>query len=268
MFKLLLHAAIFAAGLNVTASSAHEFWIEPERYQVAPQEEIRAKFRNGENLVGVALPYFDRRSLRFERVLGDLREAVAPRSGDNPAFVWTAPTEGLLVIAHETAPSRITYKDWDKFAAFADHKGFDDIRTRHAARGLPENGFTEVYTRHVKALVAVGNGAGEDRTLGLATEFVALANPYTDDLSGGLPVRLLLDGAPRADALIEVFARDAAGTVRVTTTRTDAKGEARVRVMQNTEYFLDAVVLRPAPEDDSAVWETLWAGIGFRIPSR
>lgn len=257
-----------AIGLNATALHAHEFWIEPERYQVAPQEEIRARFRNGENLEGVALPFFERRSLRFERVLGGIREAVTPRSGDNPAFVWAAPSQGLLVIAHETAPSRITYKTWDKFAAFAEHKGFAGIRARHAARGLPEDGFTETYTRHVKALVAVGNGTGMDQALGLATEFVALANPYTDDLSGGLPVRLLLDGAPRPDALIEVFARDANGTVRVTTTRTDAKGEARVPVTQDTEYFLDAVVLRPAPEDDIAVWETLWAGIGFRIPSQ
>lgn len=267
MIKLLLHTAAIAAGLLASTAHAHEFWIEPEHYQVAPQDEIRARFRNGENLEGVALPYFERRSVRFERVLGDLREPVLPRSGDNPAFVWSAPEDGLLVIAHETTPSKITYKEWAKFEAFAAHKDFPDIRARHIARGLPEDNFTETYTRHVKVLVGVGTGHGADMALGLETEFVALANPYTDDMSDGFPVRLLYEGAPRSGALIEVFARGPDGSVQVSTTRTDDAGEARIAVTPGTEYFLDAVVLRPAPEGETAVWETLWAGLGFRLAS-
>ncbi|MEM8731861.1 MAG: DUF4198 domain-containing protein, partial [Pseudomonadota bacterium] len=156
--------------------------------------------------------------------------------------------------------------EWAAFLRFAAHKDFADIEVRHAARGLPKTGFRERYTRHVKALVAVGDGAGSDRLTGLKTEFVALANPYTDDLSGGLPVRLYHDGAPRAAAQVEIFARAPDGEVTVTTTRTDDTGLAMIPVVSGYSYLLDGVVLRETEEGDDAAWETLWAALTFAVP--
>ena len=76
---------------------------------------------------------------------------------------------------------------------------------RHAARGLPELAFREAYTRYAKSLVAVGAGKGSDARVGLKIEVVAGANPYTDDLSGAMPVQVFYldrgtrDGLPFLD---------------------------------------------------------------------
>lgn len=246
--------------------SAHEFWIAPEPYQVAVGETFTAQFKNGENFEGINLGFFDRRSERFDYTLDGETRALSPRIGNIPVLDMQAPAEGLMVIAHETTPSSVTYKEWTKFQSFAEHKDFPDIRTRHLARDLPEEGFSESYTRHVKALIGVGSSEGSDSVLGLETEFVALANPYTDDLTDGFPVQLLYQGAPRADAQIEVFARDAAGAVSVSLYRTDDEGRARIPVNSGSEYLLDAVVLRESPQDAKDVWETLWAALTFRVP--
>ncbi|MGR3640587.1 MAG: DUF4198 domain-containing protein, partial [Alterinioella nitratireducens] len=53
-----------------------------------------------------------------------------------------------------------------------------------------------------------------------------MANPYTDDLSDGFPVLVLLEGEPRADVQVELFDRDPDGEVTVTLHRTDAEGRA------------------------------------------
>jgi hypothetical protein len=246
--------------------NAHEFWIEPLAYQVAPGAELVANLRNGERFSGTPLAFFDSRIARSEMRTGDKVSPFQGRMGDLPALVATAPAApDLAVLVHQTAPQKLTYRDWETFAAFAEHKDFDDIRARHLARGLPETGFAERYTRFTKALVAVGDGTGADAPTGLETEFVALANPYTDPLPEGLPVLLLYQGAPRADAQVEVFAQAPDGTVEITLTRTDAEGRATIPLAAGHTYLIDAVVLRPAPDGD-AVWETLWAALTFARP--
>ncbi len=259
-------AVIVAACMAAGPVLGHEFWIDATTYQVDPGTPIVANLKNGQNFVGSNLTYLDRRMTRFDMIQGATVLPVPGRMGDVPAMKVSAPQDGLWVVVHETTPNTLTYREWAKFQTFADHKDFPDIRARHAARGLPEEDFVETYTRHVKALIAVGGGAGRDAPTGLATEFVALANPYTDDISAGFPVQVLYQGAPRPQAQVEIFDRAADGTVTVTLGRTDDAGQALIPVIPGHTYLLDAVVLRPAPEGDDAVWETLWAALTFSVP--
>ena len=213
------------------------------------------------------LPYFDKRSDRFEIIQGTTVAPYVARMGDLPAITTGPAADGLMVVLNQTAPSTITYPNWAKFQRFADHKDFPGIRAVHLARGLPEDGFTETYVRYVKSLIGVGSGVGADRVTGLETEFVALANPYTDDLTGGFPVQLLYQDKPRPDAQVEIFERGPDGFTSITTIRSDANGRALVPVKPGHSYLLDAVVLRPAPEGGRPVWETLWAALSFAVPA-
>lgn len=137
---------------------------------------------------------------------------------------------------------------------------------RHEERGLAQSGFQETYTRFAKSLIGVGDAQGADRATGMEFELTALANPYTDDLSGGLPVALSYRGAPRPDTQIELFERGPDGMVAVTRLRTDADGRARIPVRPGHAYQLDAVLLREAPPDSGAAWESLWANLTFALP--
>lgn len=248
--------------------AAHEFWISPETYQVPSGATIEARFRNGENFKGVELAYFESRSTRHEMATQGRIAPVPSRSGDRPAIVVEQAPEGLLVLAHETTQSRLTYRSWEKFAKFAAHKDFPDIQTRHAARDLPTDTFRENYSRHVKALIGVGRAEGTDRPLGLITEFVALTNPYDASFYQKMRVQLFYKSQPRANAQVEVFDRAPDGTVSVRLTRTDGTGTATLHTLPGHTYLIDAVVLR-VPEQSGAdiAWETLWAGLTFAVPN-
>lgn len=264
-----LLASLVAFLFFVPAATAHEFWIEPETYTVDPGDPIIAELRVGQDFKGAAQTYFPDRFARFDVKMGESTRAVEGRIGDRPAMTFVPEGEGLAVVIHETKGHTLRYSSRDLFENFVEHKDLGDVLERHAARGLPELEFREAYTRYAKSLVAVGDGAGADTAVGLHTEIVALTNPYTDELSDGLGVRVLLDGKPRADAQVEVFARDGDGNVTQSFYRTDAAGETVIPVDPATEYMVDAVVMEDTGNDDpeaGPVWHSAWANLTFRTP--
>lgn len=226
-----------------------------------------ANLRNGQHFEGVALSYITSGFTRFDLAQGDASAPVTGRLGDRPALNMAAPGDGLAIVVQETTPSFVTYKEWEKFVTFAAHKDFPDIEARHKANGFPDAPFKERYTRHVKALIGVGSGAGSDRAMGLKTEFVALSNPYAPGFDGTMRVQVLYLDGPRADAQVEVFDRPPEGEVVVTLHRTDADGIAAIPVEPGHEYLFDAVVLEPITQEGDAVWDTFWAALTFAVPA-
>jgi uncharacterized GH25 family protein len=250
--------------------TAHEFWLSPQSYEVAVGEPLLTDIRVGQKFNATAFAYIDFNIVRFDLIQNGVVTPVKGRMGDIPALQMAAPGEGLVTIVHETTPSLLTWSEWEKFESFVTHKDLKGTLEAHEAKGLPQTGFKETYRRFGKALIKVGSGEGQDVETGMLTEIVALANPYRDDVTAGLPVRLLYQQAPRADAQIEIFAKAADGTVTITTTRTDGDGKAMIPVTPGVEYMLDAVVMLPlqGAAEGEAVFESLWANLTFRIPDQ
>lgn len=253
-----------------TPVAAHEFWIEPLAYQIAPDDRLQAHLVNGEEFTGPRQPYLPNRFVNFVLFSGDEAERVRGRPGDSPALQQDPIGEGLHIAAYQANNATVDYENWEKFQRFVDHKDFGDVLSAHQERGLPLENFKEIYSRHVKSLIAVGNGEGSDRRVGLETEIVALTNPYTDDLSDGMTVQVHYRNDLRTDTQIEVFEKAANGTVTVNFYRTNDEGIATFPVRPGYRYMVDAVVLR-APNIElmgtsGAVWETLWANLTFAVP--
>ncbi|MDF0603603.1 DUF4198 domain-containing protein [Psychromarinibacter sp. C21-152] len=260
---VLLSALLAAAPL-----AAHEFWISPEDYTVETGGEIKAEIRVGQNFRGAGYPYIPKNFERFDLVTQDATVPVEGRIGDRPALSMSAPGEGLVTVVHRTRAYLLTYDDWATFEQFVTHKDFPWALARHLERGYSKDRVRERYIRFAKSLVAVGDGAGQDREVGLLTEIVALANPYTDALDEGLPVRVLFEGEPRRDVQVEVFAKAPDGDVTVETYRTDDAGEAVIGIEPGVEYLVDSVVMRELEtgEAEGPKWESLWASLTFRVP--
>jgi hypothetical protein len=201
--------------------------------------------------------------------MGDSVTPYVGRLGDSPALMMTAPQTGLAVVAMETIDTVLTYKEFAKFQRFTVHKSLTSILDQHAARGLPEIGFGESYRRYCKSLIAVGDGAGSDRVIGHRIEIVALANPYTDDLTNGMPLQVFMDNAPRAAAQLSIFAMAPDGSVTETFYTTDAMGMITVPALPGHVYLADSVDMYALPNDDVAkgpVWHSDWASLTYLVP--
>ncbi|WP_372833393.1 DUF4198 domain-containing protein, partial [Puniceibacterium confluentis] len=107
------------------------------------------------------------------------------------------------------------------------------------------------------------------REMGLRTEIVAGANPYTDDLSNGVAVQVLYEGQPRADVQVELFDKAPGAATGVSSLhRTDAEGRVTLPVHAGHEYLVDSVVFNAldAEVEGDHAWESLWASLTFKVP--
>lgn len=266
--RLTWVAATLALICSLGKVSAHEFWIDPTAYQVAPGEPVIAHLRVGQEFRGAPQAYLPSRFKRFEVYHGAEVTEPEARLGDIPALELNGLPDGLAIVAHETTSSTLTYREWERFVSFVEHKDLSGALEAHLERGLSQEEFRESFSRHVKSLIGVGSAAGADRELGLETEIVALANPYTDTIEEGLPVRVLRSGVPRANAQVELFEQDADGVVTITLHRTGPDGIVALPVSSGNAYLVDAVVLEPreAREDRDPVWHSYWAALTFAVP--
>lgn len=263
-------AAALVSVFSTVSAQGHEFWLDPVAYRLQPGKAVIANIRVGQDFSGGAYSYLPRSFNRFEMALGQKQTPVTGRTGDIPAVDMKPLGEGLHVLLESTGDTKLRYKDMETFESFVTHKDFAWALKDHADRGLPDAGFIELYSRHAKALVQVGEGGGQDREFGLPTEIVARANPYVDDISGGLPVTVLYQGKPRQDTQVEVFEKAPDDSVTSFMLRTDDAGQTVVPVKPGHRYLVDAVVMRQ-PEAakvklTEAVWESLWASLTFQAP--
>lgn len=251
---------------GISAAAAHEFWVEPRRYSVESGARITAKLRNGQMMRGAELPYLRTWIRAFSVTTRDSTRDVEGFDGDMPALSYAAEQPGLHVIAYESTVDRITFDDWDRFRKYLAYEGLGGIAEVHRARGLPEVGFSEDYTRFAKALVQVGPVGAEDKDarLGLRFELVAENNPYAPG-ADAVTVTLLRQGEPVAGRQIAVFR--CSGEVTRTTVITNARGQAVIPIAGGGVFLLNAVDIRPVETDalgkDSVVWASDWASLTF-----
>lgn len=260
-----------SAGLT-SPSTAHEFWISPQQGQVSVGDEIVGDLKVGIRLKGNSYPYLPNRFQSFKVFSNGSIEDVAGTVGDVPALNTTAKTNGLTVVAHQTIAFRATYNDAALFARYLTEEGLTEFAPIHRARGLPESGFAERYTRCAKLLVQVGPARSVDKdvAVGMPLELVAQNNPYKSGATE-LKVTLLWQGKPLANRQVTIFhdtnnvtkSKNKPEAARILAT-TDEAGRATIPLSGPGEYLLNAVQLEPV-DDNPVKWQSHWATLGFKL---
>jgi uncharacterized GH25 family protein len=265
-------ALTLACALISTAVNAHEVWIEPQDWQLPEGSDIAAQVLNGEEFRGQMLSWQPRAIKRAEKWEGDSSSALSGRLGDIPAISASAQTDSLLTLLYETNHNTVTYEAYEKFTSFLNEKGFERVIAEHAGRNLPREGIKEAYSRHAKALVAVGAGQGADAPRGMVIELVALDNPYTSDTAAPLRFQVFYEGAVLPQNRVTLFDKAPDGAVVTTFGQSDAEGIVAFEVTEGHTYLVDTVMIRPTSRDlliqtRGAVWESLWASLTFQVPA-
>ncbi len=256
----------------ITLVSAHDLWLVPARFVVAPGAKVAVAMNTGDTFPA------SESAVKPERI-----ERAAVITADGSTSLTTFRGAGKSTLADVTAPQSAggaivevvlepiaTKQPRASFDEFVRHEGLDAVAAQLARTSQRRAEEHRTYAKYAKTLLRVGDGAGAaslySRPLGHRLEVVPEVDPYALASGEPLPVRLLFDGEPLANARIVVGSVDArtATQSNLPGVRTDAQGRARLQPGRaGGVHYVHALHMTPAVGRTDVEWESFWATLTF-----
>lgn len=259
---------------------AHDFWLVPLGFQVAPGETLTVLGQTSSAFPS-SLSAVTPDRIASARVLSATGEsalsdfAVAGTS----LRIRHRPTDaGQQVVAVTIHPRSVR----ESAAAFQNYlvvEGAPEALERLRREGrVPRDSVTRRYAKYAKSLVTVGAGGPEawTRTAGHLLEFVP-ADASSIAPGGTLVARLLFRGRPMAGARVHAgfvpfSAPEAinglAGREQSTEYQTDGEGVVRIPVSGSGLWNLRTLQIVEADAGSGADWDTHWATLVVAVPGQ
>lgn len=284
--RLIVTLAALAAlsVLIATAARAHTLFLKLDSFFLEPNSTATVALYNGD---------FDKSENAIARdrmldvsVVGPGGTAHLPESAwrDSAVFHWSPDSvdtalltfetgdPGTYLIGVSTAARTITLSAAD-FNEYLVHDGIADVIERREAAGKTNDDATERYSKHVKALVQVGDARSGQwaHELGYPVEFVPLGNPYELSVGDELRVRFMRAGQPVADQLVYAnyegyHGHNEAGEhVEAVTARTDGDGVATIPLGGTGRWYVRTIHMAERTGEAEVDYESNWATLTFEV---
>jgi uncharacterized GH25 family protein len=250
--------------------AAHDFWIQPARFQIAPNAPLGANFLIGHAALRDRWNNNDRVvTLVGFHVAGKSNRMSDLRRGGEWDFVTRFRAPGVHVLGMQ---SNYAFSDLPaiRFDDYVKEEGLVLIRAARQRLANKRTMGRERYSRRAKALIEVGvqtpaNRQAATRPIGLKLEIVPERNPYVLDASRMLPVHVLYNGRrlPNATVKLTNLANDAKP---VAIAVTDSAGRARFRIPANGNWLLNTIWGEPVAGNARFDYDTTFSSLTFGYP--
>lgn len=268
MKRTLLAVTLMLLG-SAAALAAHDLFLKPARFIVAPGSQVRVRALNGtfsRSEGGVARDRIREITLVSPDSTTPLDTAVWEVGGDTSSVVVRTGRAGTYVVGLSVRPRMIALGPKD-FNAYLESDGVPDVLESRRRNGQLGDSARERYSKHVKTMLQVGRQRSEGyaTVLGYPAELVPLENPYALKPGGRLTVRALVDGSPVSNQFVLAGGRTATGgRIATKSARTDADGQARIAITTRGQWYVKFIHMMPV-RDDSANYESKWATLTFEV---
>lgn len=268
MKKTLAAVTLMLLATAVTLA-AHDLFLKPARFFVAPGSDVRVRALNG--TFSRSEGSVARSRIREIAVVSpdgrtSLDTAVWEVGGDTSSVIVRTGSAGTYVVGLSVLPRMIALGPED-FNAYLQSDGVPDILESRRHGGQLGDSARERYSKHVKAVLQVGSDRsdGYATVLGYPAELVPLENPYALKPGGQLTVRALVDGSPVANQFVVAGGRTpGGGRIAQRSVRSDAEGRARIAVTKRGQWYVKFIHMVPV-QGDSANYESKWATLTFEV---
>ena len=255
----------------VTALAAHDLFIKPTAYFLAPNSSSYARIVNGTFTRSENSITWDR--VRDVNIVGPagrerLEASAWSDRGDTSRLRFTTGAAGTYVLGVSTRP-RVLRLEAKDFNAYLESDGVPDILAARRQSGEITKPARERYQKHVKAIVQVGERRTDTygTTLGHPAELVPLENPYALTPGATLRLRTLIDGKPVANQYVISGGRTAnGGRIALGEHRSDASGIVRVPLIGAGQWYVKFIHMTKVVGDTAADYESKWASLTFEVP--
>lgn len=257
---------------GATLLDAHDLFLKPGRFFVAPNDSVRIDVLNGTFTSSEAPVARERlRELSLAGPEGLVHPATESWTSAEKASQWRVGVgkSGTYALGASVLP-RVLRLEAKDFNSYLKEDGLPDVLADRRSRGELGKPARERYAKHVKTLIQVGDQRDErlDVAFGHAAELVPLANPYRLQVGGILRVWALVDGNPVANQVVLSGGHDASGR-RITerSVRTNGNGVALVSLRRRGVWYVKFINMRRVDPTagDSVDYESKWATLTFAV---
>ena len=249
----------------MTLAQAHEFWLQPAKFFLAPGERVDVRFMVGENFMGepwdLTVHQIEKLDLYQTTGVLDVRDSVKATANNLRISLMD---EGTSLLAMQSSNAKIELEA-EKFNAYLTEDGQDDVlEVRRKTNSLNKPG-KEFYSRYTKLLLQVGEKKNETykKVVGFPIEIIPEKNPYL--LKKGDPVRftILFEGKPIFGAKVKVWNRfDNRTTIQ--NIYTEKNGVIETHISNPGPWMVSVVKMVPS-KDKGADWQSYWGSLVFGI---
>lgn len=267
MKKLLIVPAVTSAALLTTLAQAHDTWLIPHRFEVAPKTTVTLDLTSG-----MAFPAFDvgPKQERVEAARGRLGGHTFEISdisawSKSLLFRLEVAETGIATFWIELLSKSIELKPAEVQEYLDEINAPANVRKQWSE--MEPKRWRELYIKHPKTYVRVGEPAA-DRSwaepVGMALEIVPEKDPTALREGDELPVRVLKDGAPHPEFSLNAIA---AGEAKGETRKTDSAGRVVFRLNKAGRLLLRGTDVRQSTRND-ADWESDFATLTLEVKEK
>lgn len=269
MKRLLLLVVCLCISCLLTA---HEFWLQPEKYFYTIREIADIKFRVGENFTGDNWNGNREKIKQLTHYLPtgsttDLTDKLSMNKGDS--IKLPLQQAGTHMVIFNSTNSFIDLEP-EKFKAYLEEDGLDKALIYRAQNNETGKNGREFYQRSVKTIIQIGNertNACEEPT-SLPLDIIPTENPYEPpgmQPSQELPTvrfKVLFKGKAMANLLVKTWFRNAKGGIQMETYRTNNRGFISAK-RHSGPFMVSTVYMERLTGDTGADWQSYWASVNF-----
>lgn len=263
-------AAVALAVVLARAAWAHDFWLVPTAFALAPGATLEVHGRTSSDFPTSESAVAVDRVAEAALVGATTRAPIRDLSTSGTSLVLrhrpAAPGQYLVAV---TLRPRSVRESAAGFRRYLELEGAPEAAARYAREGLlpTRDSVTRRYAKYAKTLVQVGRGGAVAfaRAVGHPLEFVPVRDPAALRAGDTLHLRLLYAGRPLGGVHVRAGAApragEAAGDEQVLTVGAD--GLLAVPIRRDGMWNVRTIHVVPAAAGSGADWDTHWASLVF-----
>jgi uncharacterized GH25 family protein len=268
----MVSVSLLAASALASAAAAHDFWIQPQNFWLAPLAQTPASIQVGHGPDRQVSPISADRITLFRdigpRGTVDLHPALAKGEGTKDfKLSFTAPGTHLVELETNHTESNLPSIRFNDYVKVEGIQPIIQYRLLNKKTDAPGR---EIYSRRAKALFQVGpvdprSAALATQPLGMTLEIVPDKNPYLLGPSESLPVHVIYEGHPLQGALVKLTNLEF-DMRPVEMHATDPAGRASFHVPRNGSWLLNVIWSKPIAGNPKADFDTTFSSLSFAFP--
>jgi hypothetical protein len=174
---------------------------------------------------------------------------------------------GTYVAGISTLPRPIELTG-EEFTEYLEHEGLSDVLALRESEGMTNKPARELYAKHVKSLLQVGEKRSKHFTeeLGYPTEFIPVKNPYSLKTGDEMSFLLKYKGKALTNQVVHCSSRqgkeDKEGSEMML--RTDSDGKVSFTINRSGHWYVATIVMVDSDQEEYD-YESNWATLTFEV---